>query len=580
MVLGNNQQYPLSKRCNRQTFGKYLRLSFIFTDCVDKCCKRLSKIKPHQDNIELMFPDEVYLRGEELYESGAVLEFTPIEKNLFSFIVGDGQRFEVEWLRPFTKHQRASCDCSFFKSEKVCRHVVAALLAYKASLPEKKEKPTEAQQKSGLNLFTLLNNVSKEELKAFIKNYAQTDKKLSTALKVHFARKVDLHDNEKKYRSILDAIIRPVTTGSATIKISDVKSLNQVAIEFIEQAWDAIALGQYGEALILTKVTLSKLCYTLHHNYSALGVLEKNINTCHEILERIGLKATSMEVKDNTVAFLKELANYSYYPYLDLKKNAIMVLLHLKKAPTESQDIIASQLWRKREDVNQLVVLSALSIIVGHRMGKSLAMDTRLLHLTEKAANLLLLEQFYAEVDAFCQISDKTHKDLPLIHLKALQHYKPKSLIGEAAAYFIQYKDLRIVDWLRETAEPGQFDKFRSAVEKKSKEVKSDPFFYSLFLFRSRQDEPLMEWLKIQKDFRMVMMMDEYLYPKFPEELTRLYEAMAEDFLNQHIGRHAYVFMDELLQHLNKIKAGKIANKLALLIEMKFPHRSRMSDLV
>ncbi|HMS99973.1 MAG TPA: hypothetical protein PKA12_14565 [Saprospiraceae bacterium] len=540
----------------------------------------MSKIKPHQDNIELMFPDEVYLRGEELFEDGAVLEFTPIEKNLFSFVVSDGQRFEVEWLRPFTKHQRASCDCSFFKAEKVCRHVVAAILAYKATLPEKKEKPAESQQKSGLNLFTLLNNVTKEELKAFIKNYAQTDKKLSTALKVHFARKVDLHDNEKKYRSILDAIIRPVTTGSATIKISDVKSLNQVAIEFVEQAWDAIALGQYGEALILTKVTLSKLCYTLHHNNGAISVLEKNITICHEILERIGLKSPSIEVKENVVAFLKELANFSYYPYLDLRKNAIMVLLHLKKAPVEAHDIIASQLWRKREDVNQLVVLSALSVIVGYRMGNSLSMDGRLLHLTEKTANLLLQEQFYPEVDAFCQSANKSHKDLPLIHIKALHQYKPKTVIQEAANYFLQFKDLRIVDWLRETVDATQFDKFRSIIEKKSKEVKSDPYFYCLYLFRSRQDEPLMEWLKSQRDFRMVMMMDEYLYPRFPEELTRLYEMMSEDFLNQHIGRHAYVFMDELLQHLNKIKAGKIANKIALLIEMKFPHRSRMSDLV
>jgi hypothetical protein len=89
-----------------------------------------------------------------------------------------------------------------------------------------------------------------------------------------------------------------------------------------------------------------------------------------------------------------------------------------------------------------------------------------------------------------------------------------------------------------------------------------------------------MEWLKTQRDFRMVMMLDEYLYPRFPEELTQLYEHMAEDFLNQHIGQHAYVFIDELLQHLNKIKAGKIANKIAVMIEMKFPHRSRMSNLV
>ncbi|MBK7007278.1 MAG: hypothetical protein IPH36_00775 [Saprospiraceae bacterium] len=306
----------------------------------------------------------------------------------------------------------------------------------------------------------------------------------------------------------------------------------------------------------------------------------KNITICHEILERIGLKSPSIEVKENVVAFLKELANFSYYPYLDLRKNAIMVLLHLKKAPVEAHDIIASQLWRKREDVNQLVVLSALSVIVGYRTGNSLSMDARLLHLTEKTANLLLQEQFYPEVDAFCQSANKSHKDLPLIHIKALHQYKPKTVIQEAASYFLQFKDLRIVDWLRETVEASQFDKFRSIIEKKSKEVKADPYFYCLFLFRSRQDEPLMEWLKTQRDFRMVMMMDEYLYPRFPEELTRLYELMAEDFLNQHIGRHAYVFMDELLQHLNKIKAGKIANKIALLIEMKFPHRSRMSDLV
>ncbi|MBK9689450.1 MAG: hypothetical protein IPO65_17480 [Saprospiraceae bacterium] len=85
-----------------------------------------------------------------------------------------------------------------------------------------------------------------------------------------------------------------------------------------------------------------------------------------------------------------------------------MVLLHLKKAPVEAHDIIASQLWRKREDVNQLVVLSALSVIVGYRTGNSLSMDARLLHLTEKTANLLYRNSFIRKLMHFAKCKQKS----------------------------------------------------------------------------------------------------------------------------------------------------------------------------
>lgn len=552
----------------------------ILADYFDHYPHPLNSKSNYQGNIELLFPDELFLQGEELYEKGGVTEMTAIEKNLFSFIVYDRKNYEVEWLRPLSKHQKASCDCSAFKATKSCAHIVAALIFYKISLPEKEEPKVKTELSGSLNITSLLEKVSKEELKSFIKSYAQGDKKLSTALKVHFARKVDLQDNEKKYRSIMDAIVKPATTGNSTIKINDVKSLCNVASEFLEQAKDALALHQYGEAYILTKTTLSKLCYTLHLAPNSLGLLEKNIFTCHDILEAIASKSAAYDNRKAVIAFLQDLSNYSYYPYLDVNVNCLTLLSKLKHIPDNVYEIISNQLWRKREDEAQLVVLCASQILVQVKQNLKVSIDSRYLHLLEKTGELLLQNKYYKEIDLLCKSFEKENPKLAFVHVRALAEFKPKSLAVATAGYFLKSRDLKLVDWLRQTQSNEVFREFRAEVQQKAQPIQQDATFYTQYLLRSRQDDNLMAWMEQQRDFRMLMSVDDYLFPIFSGKITDLYESMAEEFLSKHIGQHAYVFIEELMQHLNKIKAGKVANKIALLIEMKFPHRSRMSDLI
>lgn len=536
--------------------------------------------KKFQENIELLFEDDLFLRGEEIFEQGGVLEMTAIEKNLFSFIVSDKNKFEVEWLRPLSKYQKASCDCNEFRSHKSCPHIVASLLAYKSSLPVEKEIPEKKEVSGSINLSMLLEKVTKEELKSFVKAYAKNDRKLSTALKVHFARKVDVKDNEKKYRSILDAIVKPVTGGDSTIKMNDVRNLNNVAGEFLEQAKDAIALNQFGEAFILIKTTLSKLCYTLHHVPHSLSLLEKNISVCHELMDAITQKNAAYDVLHAAIAFMQEICNYSYYSYLDLRSNCLLILLRLNQLPENVHEIIHNQLRRKREDEAQMVVLCASLVIVQVKLGESITLDAKHLHLLEKTGELLLQNAYFKEIDALCQSYEKVNSKMATIHLKALAVYKPKLLVSKAALYFLHSKDLKLVDWLRQTQNNEVFSQFRAEVSRKANTHKLDPTFFTQYLFRSQQDDALMDWMIEKSDFRLLMTVDEHLFKLFPGKVTDLYENMTEAYLNQHIGQHAYVFIDELLQHLNKIKAGKVANKIALLIEMKFPHRSRMSDLI
>ncbi|MBK8699972.1 MAG: SWIM zinc finger family protein [Saprospiraceae bacterium] len=407
------------------------------------------KEKADLANIELMFPSELFLKGEELHEASGVLECIKLEKNLYTFIIQDGKRYEVEWLKPLTRQQRASCECSFFKAEKICKHAIAALIAYKQLITEELESTQVERRQSTLSISNILNHVSKEELKNFLKTYAQTDRRLATALKVHFARRVDLQDNEKKYKSILDAVIRPVTSGNDKFKASEVKSLSQIANEFFDQAEDALALGEHSEAFILTKTALTKLCYTYHHGHYHETKLETDILRAHEILYQLSGWAKSQELVVAIRHFLAEIAHFSYYPYLSLRHNALMMLLKQQAVPEDAIHIAETQLKRKRDSEVQIVVLLSMIMLIGESQQQDHDIDHRYFTYLEKVASLLVSNGYYKTAANMCHKYRTVSKDMPLWHLKALAMLEKKELIAEAVSYFVAGKDLRIIELLK-----------------------------------------------------------------------------------------------------------------------------------
>ena len=531
-------------------------------------------------NIELIFPPDLFLKGEELYESGGVIDIHKVEKNLYSFIVKEGGKFEVEWQNPLTKSQKASCDCSFFKIGKMCKHTVAALLAFKAIKPEPQKSVEKSDKVVTLNISGILNNLTKDEIKSFVRAYATSDKRFATAFKVHFARKVDLHDNEKKYKSILDTVIRPVTSEKSPFKASDVKSLLNITEEFYNQAGDAIALGQFGEAFLLVKTSIGKLCYTYHHVLFYESELEKAILKGHDLLRTIVIGSEVHDLTSGICQFLMELSQFSYYPFLSVKNNAISLLLECNQIPGDVQNILENQLWRKREQERQRVVILGMMLRVADKTTKNYQLDTKYISLFEKVAEELKSNGYFSETVAFCETYRLKTKDLHLIHIDAVRHIQPSKVIAIAAAYFVENKDLRIVDTIKAMDNPETFAKFRSLVSKSSSKIKSDDQLYAHYLYKSNQEDLLLAFLQDKRDFRLLMQFDEVLFKDFPGQITSLYESMVEDYLNMHVGQHAMVFIDELFAHFNKIKASKITNKLGIMIEMKFPHRSRLGEMI
>lgn len=533
-------------------------------------------------NIELLYPSDLFLKGEELFEKKAVVETSNVDKGLFNFTIKDGGDYEVEWLKPLTRYQKATCNCTFFKENKVCKHVIAALISYKDSIQfEKSNKPEKEiiSRHSTLNINNVLNGVSKEELKNFIKSYARSDKRFLTSLKVQFARKVILADNEKKYKSLLDSVIRPVATDRNVIKISDVKTLLNITEDFYFQAQDSLALAEYGEAFDLCKVTLSKLCYVYQYSNHLLGELEKQILQNHILMRQLLAESESHELLENIIEYLNTLIQYSYYPFLNLKENGITLLYEFNKLPADIFDTIKLQINRKREKETEVVMLLALEVLLKYNTKLETTIDIKYQSLISKISTLLFNEKRISECLSFSKHYLEFGGENLLNYLRALKENKVKTFITEMSKLFIEYQNVSIVDFAITQLNETELKDFRELVSKSGKKKNINVNKYYYFLAKTGQLETLMNDLEERKDFRMLMQFDHYLVATHQEALSALYEIMLEEYLNNHIGTHSQVFITEVFDHLNKIKASKVTKKLGLLIDMKFSHRVGLTDL-
>ncbi len=85
---------------------------------------------PEIQSIELQFDPELFRKGEDLYNDGAILELVKINRSLYSIVIREGKVYEVELLKPLLKGQKSTCECNFYKENKSCKHIVAALIYY------------------------------------------------------------------------------------------------------------------------------------------------------------------------------------------------------------------------------------------------------------------------------------------------------------------------------------------------------------------------------------------------------------------------------------------------------------------
>ncbi|MBC7884441.1 MAG: hypothetical protein H7X99_03150, partial [Saprospiraceae bacterium] len=316
--------------------------------------------------IELIYNEDMVLQAEQLFEKGAVRDMSNIESSLYVCKVKDGMLYEVEIQSPFAKKQKSSCDCSFYKQNKICKHIIAGLFYIRKQLKEKSEKieireiEKKKQKLSTLNINQILEEIDHDDLMKFVKNFARHDKKFTTQLKVNFARKIDLSDNTNKYKNILNTIIRPHAGDQTRASSADVKAICHVLEDFMDQVNDCIVLGQYREALNIYTSAFAKLEYVRHYYHYHTEILNKLSLNYHQVIADFLSEKLPPEIRNELHTFLFDLATRSYYHFHDLTVNVLNLWLQNNKNPDKEilKDIIEKMVVSKPQE--EKIILLAL----------------------------------------------------------------------------------------------------------------------------------------------------------------------------------------------------------------------------
>lgn len=196
--------------------------------------------------------------AQDLAQAGAVKALREVEKNFWVAAVDtpEGSR-EVEVIITPQKIKAYTCECWSEDRRFMCPHIAAVLLKIRQYLEhrqEERQKLRENRQDKASNRLTVqsvLEDVPREDLLEFVKNYARRDRDFSLALKTWFAGQLKGHQNpfvlilesaipgtpmrtneRRRLRKTLDDLIVQLETA---VKEGYLQRVTQITVAIVEK---------------------------------------------------------------------------------------------------------------------------------------------------------------------------------------------------------------------------------------------------------------------------------------------------------------------------------------------------------
>ena len=552
-------------------------------------------------DIEQQFSESLLLQAEMLLDQQAVENLFELEKHLWIAQVS-GQEVEMQ-ISP-SKVKALTCDCKTFQSKGGCAHVVAGLMALRRHL-RNSPKPTEARNSSNnrtkttphkLTIPKILENVEREELLDFIRQYARTNRNFALALKARFAGNVLLSDDRLKYRQLLDSVISNARNKKDQLSYRATQKIIKIAQELIAQAEQAAVAGDPNEALNILEALVEKIAPVIKKAAGLEDKLENLMEQTFQKFDAILDQDIAPALKQRIWDFLTEESKKSVYLH------SFPCFLHifklLQRLAEERAQMVALRklmdfmLHRKKLKPSFRAKLHVWTFELLQRENKSSeAEEYLILHLHEPEFLLFATHQAYnyGEYERAKFLAHQGLQDIQQSYIKeeltevlfqiAKKEEKPERIHQYALQRFLSTKDKQYFEVLRETM-PENWD---DTLEEVINALKKQP--YSLkkrdvlaFIFETTGKTPeLLEYIRELKSLDLLVRYD-YLFKHQKDIIKELYLDMTLQYLRSHIGRKTSQKVRETLQHLYQSGNHELGNFLLDRFKQEFPERHTLME--
>lgn len=551
-------------------------------------------------NIEVYLDEESLLLGETLLEAGSVMDLQEIEKHLWVAGVADGRRYEVEVKLSPSRVLAATCDCDRYRDIGICEHLAATMLLLRRRQDEKKQQRQNQRKtrKTTKKLTTgaVLESVSPEELIAFVRQYAKTNRNFALALKTRFAPQVSVEESKDKYLQLLDSAISMARKVDQGISFRGSQKIYKVLVEIENQIEEAIANRYFRESFHMIQSIIEKIT----------PIIKKIDHKRTEIGEQLdhGLRSLKNIIQENPPpALLTEIWEYCLeectklrYRNQQLDRRFFQLLLSLT-ADRDQQEELAGKLdevlrkyeYEGRNPAAILLLLLQILETMQEEEKIQLLMDRYLGEpdILLYAVRHAMQQQDYRKAKLLADQGRKNKLRPPvqaeleetLLHIAQAEGDKTAivdlSIQRLLESYDIDYvanvQNIGGEDW------PRYRDQIITQLRTRPFSLERDELIGKIYA-RDQQWEALLQHLTQTRSLELLRQFDRQLLPSHRKEVYQLYRQLLTDYLQSHIGPKPSGQIRMVLQHLDNIRAGDLVEELVEQFRRKYPERHTLME--
>jgi hypothetical protein len=530
--------------------------------------------------------------ARDMVQQGRIRHLREEEKHFWVASVSDGEdMYEAEVIITPQSIKAFACECRGAGSRLMCAHVAATLLRIRQfreqrdnerrERAEQKAAAAQANSETRLKVPNVLSEVSPEALADFVKEYARQDRDFALALKTWFAGTIEGAQNA--YIQVLDSALPRAGTARDNLRDADFRRFRKT-LDTVETQLEAAFTNQnYRQVLLIATALIEKigLLYPLSPPDRQTVLLQ----FCQNALQKLGAMpqtALSPELRDERwLALLKLMEQQAFAPALH--RDAIRQLVREVSDQAKFDQLYA--LYDRTDSPIPTLLVQTMAAACAERQlpegaarileGLQDRSDTlkncivQLYYLYYYDAAVYTAEYFLAKItftpgqrreleDMVWQIADRTD-NRPL----QMRYLSQRFTQNGALELYQRFKAVASVQW------PEEYARLRQQLEQEGRVG-----LLAAVLLAENDREALTECLR-EADLSLLEryaagLDDELLYNRF-------YTTLAE-YLKEHFGPPAALFVRETLQPILAAGKGVVVKRIVEDLIAEFPDRLTLPE--
>jgi hypothetical protein len=547
--------------------------------------------------LEQNVPEDALVLAEELIEQNAVQALQMVDSKLW---IARVLTYEVELKATRQRLQEATCECARFKATQMCEHVVASALVLRRQLTEEETTkqlttPASATSTKKLTTKSILQQLSPEELRRFVQEYASRDRNFALALKTRFVGQVELSDDKNKYLQLIEDAIKNARKKDRNISQRGKQKLLKVANELLHQVDAALAQKYYRSVLYIAQSFIERLTPILRKMDDPKDILAI-ITTSFQLLKKLATSPIPPDLMDELWDYsITEFQKVTYRinevvpSFFDLQyllakelNQEIELLARLNKfanqdmQTTENETRLLIHRMALMDELNETT--QANQLLQDHTDHPDL-----LLFVIQKSFERKAYEQTKQLAKQALQLTlpSTLHRQLIDILLAIAQLENNAAAIAHYAEQrLFQTKQTEDYDLLKVNYSGGWDKKWKDVlkrIQRTSFSIERRNLVAHIYAEEGEFDT-LIDYIYKLQSLDVLEYVAPILFSKHAAILEQLYRDLMTHYLQHHLGRQASLRVHNKLNHLATIGATRMSRYLAAHLRTIFPERHTLLE--